>query len=123
LLGFTASNHRSSPARSACASPVSSSSTKRSALFPFCAAPQKTWTNISDTVSTVINFYIWLLTSIWAAVSSLAGNAGDMVGGLASGAGDMINGSATSARTSGESVSSCCCARFGLILLYRATIQ
>jgi hypothetical protein len=63
------------------------------------AALQKTYINIAATVSTVINFYMWLLTSLWSAVSGLAGSAGDVVGGLAGSAGDVINGAATTTRT------------------------
>ncbi|KAF6265383.1 hypothetical protein COO60DRAFT_1697920 [Scenedesmus sp. NREL 46B-D3] len=41
----------------------------------------KTYTNISGTINKVINFYMWLLTSIWAAVSGLANSAGDLISG------------------------------------------
>jgi hypothetical protein len=54
-----------------------------SARHPAAACPlQKTFTNISDAISTIINFYVWLLTSIWSAVSGLANSAGDLVSNI-----------------------------------------
>ncbi|WIA10200.1 hypothetical protein OEZ85_010403 [Tetradesmus obliquus] len=62
----------------------------------------KTYTNIATTISTIINFYVWLFTSAWAAFSGLASSAGELVGSVAGSAGDMIsgNGTAGAGRTS-----------------------